>query len=912
MSSATPFELLDALDGGALLVLPNARAAGDLRSAFDTRQRMGGRAAWEPPRALSWSQWTNSLWSELIVAGAETRLLLNAAQEHSVWREIIDDDAMHLSIGSSDSLAELAQSAWKLAAGYDATQRLRSFAVSHDSRVFAGWAETFSKQCAARGYLSTALLDAALLEHVRTKSLAAPASLELVGFGTMQPSQEALLAGLRDCGTEVQERSLETSGDDARLRASIMVANEHEEKTLAARWIRKFLEEPRSLRPGTRVAVVVPNVAEDRAELEAALRETLAPELQSIDADLSATPWEFSGGVPLASLAMISDALTLVRWAQGPLALERVSSLLLSPYVGHNGGDRDDVDASARFDANRLRRTLLLRAEIEIFALLELVEDEARTEDSEEQTLLAWVREVHEYLQRAGDPSRQRGLAEWMEFVRGLMQAANWPGDRALTAAEFEATRAWESTLDLVSTLDFSGRRVTLASAMEALELQAQTTAFATPSTGAPVQVMSVTEAEGSVFDAVVFLHATDANWPATERVNPLLSWTLQRILKMPGTDPALSAAKCSAFTEDLLRRSGSVLFTYATEDDSGKLRPSPLLGEMGIERLDAAEVILARKPNETICFEREVDDGELPALPSYEVAGGATVLKLQAACGFLAFAELRLRATEPKRTEMGLDASESGSMLHRALQYFWKEVKTQEALRWMGRVDRDRTLTRAIDAALSRRLRVRDSWDSAYLALLKQRLHSVLQQWLDHELRRGPFAVADVERKELVTVGPLTLDVRVDRIDAVGEGVFFVDYKTGYTADPKQWAGPRPDDPQLPLYTLLTEAEELKGVAFAKVRAGSGMKWMGYQAEEGILPKSRTNVMDMTSLMEQWREVLTRLAEDFATGKAGVQPKSYEQNCAHCAQRLLCRVDPASLQAAADDIGEEMEDVDG
>ena len=53
--------------------------------------------------------------------------------------------------------------------------------------------------------------------------------------------------------------------------------------------------------------------------LEGVLREVLAPELQSIEADLSSTPWEFSGGVPLASLAMVVDALELIRWTQGPL-----------------------------------------------------------------------------------------------------------------------------------------------------------------------------------------------------------------------------------------------------------------------------------------------------------------------------------------------------------------------------------------------------------------------------------------------------------------------------------------------------------------------------------------------------------------------------------------------------------------
>src|ERR1700728_900118 len=115
MSSATLSELLDALDQGTLLLLPNARAARDMRAAFDSQQRLRGLPAWEPANALSWSQWTNSLWSELIVGGKEQRLLLNAAQEHSLWRKIIAEDASHRSIGSVDSLAELAKAAWQLA-----------------------------------------------------------------------------------------------------------------------------------------------------------------------------------------------------------------------------------------------------------------------------------------------------------------------------------------------------------------------------------------------------------------------------------------------------------------------------------------------------------------------------------------------------------------------------------------------------------------------------------------------------------------------------------------------------------------------------------------------------------------------------------------------------------------------------
>jgi hypothetical protein len=48
---------------------------------------------------------------------------------------------------------------------------------------------------------------------------------------------------------------------------------------------------------------------------------------------------------------------------------------------------------------------------------------------------------------------------------------------------------------------------------------------------------------------------------------------------------------------------------------------------------------------------------------------------------------------------------------------------------------------------------------------------------------------------------------------------------------------------------------------------------------------------------VDQWREVLTRLAEQFAAGDARVQPKSYPKTCQYCGQRLLCRVVGASLE---------------
>jgi hypothetical protein len=76
-------------------------------------------------------------------------------------------------------------------------------------------------------------------------------------------------------------------------------------------------------------------------------------------------------------------------------------------------------------------------------------------------------------------------------------------------------------------------------------------------------------------------------------------------------------------------------------------------------------------------------------------------------------------------------------------------------------------------------------------------------------------------------------------------------------------------------------------------------MRWLGHQARPGILPKSRSNELhdDLSSLVDDWRITLDALAQDFADGRAEVDPKHYPQTCEHCRQRLLCRVNPATLR---------------
>ena len=465
------------------------------------------------------------------------------------------------------------------------------------------------------------------------------------------------------------------------------------------------------------------------------------------------------------------------------------------------------------------------------------------------------------------------------------------------TPHEFAVSRAWDSALDMLATLDFRGRRATFGIALKMLECIVRTTQIGPLPTGASVQIMRPEEAEGSVFDAVVLLHATDETWPEPARPHPLLGWSLQQELGLPGTNSSRDAARARERAASLLARSSNVLILIASTDERGPLRPSPLIGQLSVRCVKAHELLPELTQVSPITEELVPDDVVLPPLPSSELRGGANVLKLQAGCGFRAFAEIRLRADTLDLRELGLDPGERGNLVHRALESFWTVTHSQSDLRALSTEERSRRLDDAINEAFSRLSSPPAGWSSAYIRVQHERLRRLLLKWLDVELQRGPFTVQKREERATASIGPLELKVRPDRIDEVEGGMVLVDYKTGYSAHSSDWDGERPDDPQLPLYALLTKPGELQAMFFGRVRPGSDMRWQGITSNRTIFPRAtRRQIADLDIRRDEWRVVLTNLANDFAAGRAEVNPKSFETNCDGCGQRLICRVDPDAL----------------
>jgi probable DNA repair protein len=897
-----------ALLRGAVVLTPNLRTARRLAQDYDKARRAQGLPAWQPADVLSWAAWTSLQWREALVAGAESRVLLNDLQERAVWQRVLREDSPQ-SLQPLASQARLCSGALRLLGAYDVDGRFARLpleSIASDTATFADWYGRFTGICRHEGLLPSSHLDLELAVLLRESRITPAAEYLLFGFDRLTPSQHGVADALQHAGASLEY--IQPSQQPIAAPTLLRCSDPAQELNACCDWARAQL----SANPQARIAIVVPDLETTRPELERALRASVAPALADVTAAEHSAPYEFSTGRPLNQLIMVADALRLLRWCVGPLPIAEAGAVLCSPHlsVAPTPERGAELDAFVLRESRVLGKTVGLRGEISLTGAANAVSSRDNATTSKLRQLASTARTID----RAPNT-----YAFFADEVRKLLHDAGWPGTDELSSLEYQAVDRWHEMLDRLSTLDLLGVRGSFAVFVNELVDLARETIFAPQNTGAPIQVLTVSEAAGSTADALWFLHADDATWPQQRAPHPLLPWPLQRSLKMPGSDLTRDEEEARQVTERCVRSAASATFSYAHSNTAGHRRPSSLVESLAGIVTSTSETTFEAAPAPLI--ETFADTLPLPPLPDTSTPGGVSVLTAQAQCGFRAFAERRLFLRELETVDAGLSPRDRGEHVHAVLQLFWDTVKSQAELLRLSKRDergtcqRDDLLQSCIDQALHGD--PQHSWDAAYLDVQRERLFRLLSSWLDAEAKRPPFVVLETEKAvKGAQIGPLRLDMRVDRIDSVQTSDeeppvhVLIDYKTG-TAERKDWIGERLDAPQLPVYAVAGSIADVRGIAFGSVRVQKdGMKFEELSERPGMIGGSTRQKQDLTfdERMEEWQRDLQRLAEAYANGEASVDPKDHLVTCKLCASRPICRLDLAKL-APDDDLAEDEEE---
>jgi ATP-dependent helicase/nuclease subunit B len=820
------------------VVTPNRRLSQTLMADFDAFQIKKNLTVWEAPDILPFGAYVERLWEDALYSdlGESLPLLLTEAQEQRLWEEILADSGLF----AVSQAAAQCREAWRLVNAW----RIGPGQGSEDALAFSQWLSVYKKRTAAD-------IDAARLPDLMAKhlgSLKTPKLLVAYAFDVLPPQTREFLEKLQF--TECKPDRVTASP----VRTSF--ASARHELEAAAKWARARLEEGR-----TRIGVVVPKLESRRREVVRIFSRVMQPGYNLPGTAKTPMPFNVSLGEPLSNYPVIDFALGFLELVFQPVDFARASQLIRSPFLG---GADTEMAARARLDA-RLRKSF--SASVSLPKLIAAVE------------ACPLLRKHLEAAFAVLQP-KERSAGDWARHFSALLDAAGFPGERALDSDEFQTRAKWHEVLGEFSKLERTSKEMSAGEALAFLQRLCADTLFQPESPDAPIQILGVLESAGLRFDCLWVSGLTDEAWPLAARPNPFIPIALQKKAGIPQASAEASLELDRRRTDEWKAAAREVVFSFPLKEKDRDLAPSPLILDVPESTVSIPDYPRYRD----LLFQAKklqpFEDSKAPPVATAQVQGGTRVLSDQAACPFRAFAIHRLGAKPFEEPAPGPDARDRGKLVHAMMASLWRSLKNSKAL--------ERELEPAIAAAAAEAVK-EVGLEGRLAELERERLAKVAREWLELEKRRAPFDVVSLEQKTTLGVAGLEFSARIDRIDRLeGGGHVLIDYKTGGFPGPKLWEGPRPDDPQLPLYAAAVPGD-LAAVAFAKVKTGE-MKFIGWARAGDLVPNVKP-YRDWPALLAQWKKDAEALGAAFAAGDARVDPKDALKTCRLCDLQTLCRV---------------------
>ncbi|MDZ7667902.1 MAG: PD-(D/E)XK nuclease family protein [Gammaproteobacteria bacterium] len=842
-----------------------------------------GRSAWQPPRILPFSAWLSQLRDDYFLAADDARVPIDTQQALALWQSLIDRDVF---IGEP-RVAELAVRAWRLIHEHDLDRPERWAAVllSEDSGRFKDWAARYRSMCARRDLVDDWAFAAEIPDLVGSGRIAAPDALELAGFELpMTPLQQRIVDAMAKAGTVIHYR--ETPQQTPAEPAITAFVEPDDEIRAAARWARQRLEGD----PGQRLAVVVPDLAGRVGRVERIFRQVFDPPAATLRQSAH-EPWHISLGQPLAEWPLTADALAILHLDERRVTQPQARRLLRSPFLP------GFVQQGPAQDQALARLTREAPFDVSINELQWVL-------NHDNASHLAGRLDAWQILRR--ENAGHAWPSEWAARLQRELTCLEFGHGRSLDSREYQVLQRWHDLLEAFSTLDVVvSEPMPRPRALDLLNERAAAAVFREQNPGVPVEVLGVEEALGSRFDAVWITTLDGDTWPGPARRDPLIPAPVQARVPRATSDGCLAQARLEL--DGLLTTAPEVRGSFARGSDETALELTALLDGC---RLTDAVTEPSGAPAE---LEVLPADAQAPPLTAGAVKGGTGVLRHQSACPFRAFAETRLAARELTPPRPGLDAGQRGTVVHRALEAFWNGLPDKAALQSLDRQGLQARIHSAVETALAKvteryRLLLTDNGR----ALEERRTRRVLERWLELELARDDFGVAEHERPVTLAFAGLTLSGKIDRVDKLPDGRhMLIDYKTGRTGKGDWFPEPRLADPQLPAYAVAAE-QPPAAIAFARIRP-ENLTFDGLADGDAGTP----GVTDLAAathkykeldswpgLLAAWRTHLETLAGDFRAGHAAVDPR-HPSVCRYCHLHALCRIRERSpYDSLADDDG--------
>jgi probable DNA repair protein len=801
------------------IVVANALAASQWEMHLAAEQIRGSAFAWETPPVRPYAAWIEALWLD---HADERGPALTPNQSSALWQRVVADSADGSELIGQAGAAEWAAGAWQLLHRFRLDPDAQRAAASEiDYRAFLGWCRRYREILNANGWIDRAELESALSERVTgTETIVVADSSETY------PARLDLFERLSARGRTIEQAAVPEFATEPR---TARLADAADELRAAFAWAKRRL----AAQPLARLALVLPMATRRYDEIERAA----AAELGEHNGQLCSSEGKTVGAEPAVGAAV--DALRL---AGADAAYATFGRWLRSPFFAL---PREEQFARARIDTElraELRSQLPFQAAYRC-GLRELLAERAPESARALAAALATLGGV-----RRATPNR------WTDLWARYLGALGWlpPTARA-------AQHGWQTSLEELGRLTPIVGEISLDVALTELARILERTQAATPPVRG-VHVLGHIDDVGPGYAGVWVAGFTDSAWPEPPHGNPLLPLRLQRDHAMPYCSPRDAQERSDRALERLVRRSRELIVSWPARLYDYETQPSPairLWPALSAGEIDAPPAARAPRP-----APRETVVDAAPPFAGTHVAGGTAMLGRQARCPLRAFCQDRLGAKALEPLGFGVSARLRGTATHRAAERLLEDLPTQVQL-----AAKASDVPASVEGALDRLFGRAGRYLAALYELEAEQLQRVLAALLADEQRRAPFRVRAVEQRATVALGPLTLNIRIDRVDELADGtIAIIDYKTGERATSADWFGARLRDAQVPLYAI--QSADVVGAAVVTRLVPPETRYSGLWTNAAFPGRPNKSAHPETGAqIGIWRGQLELLAAEFAAG---------------------------------------------
>jgi exodeoxyribonuclease-5 len=622
--------------------------------------------------------------------------------------------------------------------------------------------------------------------------------------------------------------------------------------------------------------------------------------------------YDFTLGVPLSSLPIISTALTLLRfaWQRQAMLQTEISQLIHSVYWSSS---LKEQDARAQLDA-RMRQDCALSMSNQRF--LRFLEHVCQGEYALE--LPGLLEDTQILIEVAQQSNRVAKPSQWATIFKVVLDRTHWQGERSISSHEYQAVQSFDKVLQELANLTPLIQNISASEALRRLTQLCKNQIFQAERKALPsIQIMGMLEASAEPLDGLWVMGMNDHVWPPVARHNALLPADIQRHAQTPNASSDVQANFAKAIHQRLIKSARNVTFSSAMKDGERALRISPLM--QGLPKLvtpPTLSLTLSESLAQASTHDWQwLDDHQAPAIREGEhVSGGTGLLKAQAICPAWAFYQYRLNVRKLDEPANGLDAMERGSLVHAVLAKFWSD-RSGESWRNTNPETLKTELSTIAEAVLVAFNTERNyAFSIRFLDLETARLSKLVYAWLTEVemLRPQHFEVLACEQAYEIDIEGIRIKLVIDRIDQLNDQrLVVIDYKTGIQLDYKNWAEANITEPQLPIYAafVLQDTEhEIGAVCYARVRIADNA-FIGIAATDELIQGATVfddtrgrKVFDETcfpnweSIIQHWKQSITATAIRLKNGDAAVT-FNHERQLAFCDVTPLLRLPERQLQ---------------